>query len=77
MQIKQIVLTFVIGALDFLKRKPHLINASYYFLFTAPDFNFIYSSSLGHHCLFSNKMINNFVAQVWRPQELGQKGNSD
>lgn len=58
--------------LDFLEK--NLINVSY-FLITAPGFNFIYGSSLGHHCLFSNKTINNLIAQVWQ-KESGQKGNS-
>lgn len=57
MQIKQI-------ALDFLKRKPNVIDPSYYFHITAPDLHFIYGSSPEHQCLFSNKTINNFIAQV-------------
>lgn len=69
-------LTFTIGALDFLKRKPNFINASYSFLIPAPDLNFICGSSLGLH-LLSNKTVISLHRFEDLNQEPRQKGKSN
>ena len=69
-RIRQIALTFIIGILDFLKRKP---SFKMLVITSLSQHHFSSMAPLWDTTVFCHKTINNFIAQVKRPQEPGQK----
>ena len=69
-RIRQIALTFIIGILDFLKRKP---SFKMLVITSLSQHHFSSMAPLWDTTVFCHKTINNFIAQVKRPQKPGQK----